>query len=188
VPPEGFAKLYVDSRRGMDRTMTPRQRVKAVLRGEIPDQTPFTIYESKLPQCSVERRLRNDGLCIVERRVPVVRASTPNVVREARHYEEDGVAYIRRHFRTPAPDTDLTLSEALAAWPDKVLWVNFPSSLHLASPEVIEQTTRELIETAAPGNRFILGITEDVPEDRWQESLLLMARVIHEMAAAQPVA
>ena len=33
---------------------------------------------------------------------------------------------------TPAPDTDMTLREALDAWPDKVLWINFPSSLHLA--------------------------------------------------------
>jgi uroporphyrinogen decarboxylase-like protein len=341
--------------------MTPRQRVEAVLHQETPDRTPFTIYESKLPQCSVERRLRNDGLCIVERRVPVVRTSTPHVSSEARHYEEDGVAYVRRVLRTPAgdlttldrpagfttwhverlfqrpedyrpllfmvqdtrhepcyeefrkarewkgedvilranigltplhqimigwmgvetfavewaerrdevlklyhaladqhrrlfpliaqspalhanyggnetadvmgkerferyvvplyneaaevfhrhgkllgahldgnnrlwakavaesgldyveaftpaPDTDLTLAEALAAWPDKVLWINFPSSLHLASLEVIEQTTRDLVATAAPGSRFILGITEDMPEDRWQENLLAISR------------
>ncbi len=29
---------------------------------------------------------------------------------------------------TPAPDTDLTLAQARAAWPKKVLWINYPSS------------------------------------------------------------
>jgi uroporphyrinogen decarboxylase-like protein len=349
--------------------MTPRQRVEAVLRRELPDKTPFTIYESKLPQCSVERRLRDDGLCIVDRRVPVVTERTPNVSSEARHYQEDGVAYVRRVIRTPvgdltalerpagftswqlerlfqrpedyrpllfmiqdtryepcyeeflkaqawkgedvilrarigltplhqimigwmgvetfavewlerrdevlklyhaladqhrrlfpliaqspalhanyggnetadvmgkerferyvvplyneaadvfhrhgkllgahldgnnrlwaqavaesgldyveaftpAPDCDMTLAEAMAAWPEKVLWINFPSSVHLASIETIEQTARELIETAAPGSRFILGITEDVPEDRWQQNLLAISRIIDETAAA----
>jgi hypothetical protein len=345
--------------------MTPRERVEAVLRREVPDKTPFTIYENKLPQCSVERHLRNDGLCIVERRVPVVRSHTPSVFTETHEYQEEGVAYVRRVIRTPvgdlttldrpagfttwhiervfkrpedyrpllflihnthyepcyeeflraqewkgedlilranigltplhqimigwmgvetfavewserrdevlelyhaladqhrrlfpliaqspalhanyggnetaevmgkerferyvvplyneaasifhrhgkllgahldgnnkswatavaesglgyveaftpAPDCDMTLAEALAAWPEKVLWINFPSSLHLASIETIEQTTRELIQTAVPGNRFILGITEDIPEDRWQENLLAIARAIGE--------
>ena len=82
---------------------------------------------------------------------------------------------------TPAPDTDMTLAEALEAWPDKVLWINFPSSLHLASLDVIRRTTRELIETAAGTHRLILGITEDMPEDRWQENLLAISEVINEM-------
>lgn len=47
--------------------MTPRERVLAVLRREPVDKVPFTIYMSKIPRCSVERRLRNEGLCIVNR-------------------------------------------------------------------------------------------------------------------------
>lgn len=38
---------------------------------------------------------------------------------------------------TPAPDTDLSLAEARALWPEKTLWLNFPSSVHLASDEVV---------------------------------------------------
>ncbi len=106
--------------------------------------------------------------------------------RWAQAVAESGLDYVEAF--TPAPDTDMTLAEALAAWPGKLLWINFPSSVHLASPETIEQTTRELIETAAPGNRFLLGITEDVPEDRWQENLLVIARVIREMAVAHQMA
>ena len=71
------------------------------------------------------------------------------------------------------------LAGALEAWPGKVLWINFPSSVHLASVEKIKQTTRELIEAAAGTNRLIIGITEDVPEDRWQQSLLAISEVIN---------
>ena len=83
---------------------------------------------------------------------------------------------------TPAPDTDMSLADALAAWPDKVIWINFPSSVHLASIETIEQTTRRLIRDAAPGNRLIIGITEDIPQDRWQANMLAISRVIDEEA------
>ena len=71
---------------------------------------------------------------------------------------------------TPAPDTDMTLAEARQAWPGKVQFINFPSSVHLASAEVIAATTRQLLREAAPGDGLIIGITENVPEHRWRES------------------
>ena len=344
-------------------SMTPKERVLAVLRGEPVDKVPFTIYESKIPQCEVERRLRNLGLCIVERRVSAVRTERPHVRTETLRYTEDGIDKVRtthhtpvgdlfevsrpagftswnvsrlfkspqdyrpllfliqdeqyrpnyeefaearrrkgedvilraalggtplhtimihwmgletfatewverrdeierlvsawvekkrelyelvarspashanyggnevpevmgverfeeyvlplykeaaevfhRHGKllgshldgnnrpwahlvaesgldyveafTPAPDTDMTLAEALTAWPDKVLWINFPSSIHVASIERIEEVTRDLIDEAGDTNRLIIGITEDIPEDRWQENLLAISRVI----------
>lgn len=346
--------------------MTPRQRVEAVLRHETPDKTPFTIYEGKIPQCSIERELRNRGLCIVERRFPVVSSRTPNVTTESHTYVENGATVVRtihhtplgdlttlvrpagftswtlehifkgpedykrlmfmvrdtlhelcyddflkaqewkgedailragiggtplhtimigwmnvevfaiewaerrdeilklydamadqqrslfpliaqspalhanyggnetgdvmgrnrferyvvplyneaaevfhKHGKlvgahldgnnkvwakavadsdldyveafTPYPDCDMTLAEALEAWPDKVLWINFPSSVHLSSHEKIAQTTRDLIEVAKPGNRFLIGITEDIPEHRWQQNLVTIMDTIEEM-------
>jgi len=346
--------------------MTPRQRVETVLRGGAPDKTPLTMYENKIPQCEAERRLRNGGLCIVQRR-GVVATHTPNVTTESHHYAEDGKPRVRRVWHTPhgdlstldqpagfttwhlermfkgpgdyrrlrflvddqvhgpayeafataqaafgddaifragiaatplhqimigwmgaetfavewaerrdeilslydamaaknrdiyhivarspashanyggnevpevmgrerferyvvplydeaaailhehgkligthldgnnrlwadlvaasdldyveaftpAPDTDMTLADALAAWPGKVLWINFPSSLHLASIETIEEATREMIRAAAPGDRLIIGITEDIPRDRWQANMLAIARVIDQEA------
>ena len=342
--------------------MTPRQRVETVLRHEVPDRTPLTMYECMIPQCEAERRLRNGGLCIVQRR-GVVATHTPNVTTETHHYSEDGKPRVRRVYHTPvgdlssvdqpagftswhlerlfkgpddykrllfmvedqrhepayeafakaqeefgddaifragiaatplhqimigwmgvetfavewaerqdeilklydalaaksrdiyplvarspashanyggnevpevmgrerferyvvplyneaaavlhehgkligshldgnnrlwadlvaasdldyveaftpAPDTDMSVADALAAWPDKVLWINFPSSLHLASIEAIEDATRGMIREAAPGNRLIIGITEDIPADRWQANMLAIARVI----------
>lgn len=346
--------------------MTPRERVLAVLRGEPVDKVPFTIYENFIPQCEVERRLRNEGLCIVQRQIPAYIIETPNCITETYSYIEQGRPRLRTTIRTPlgeistiqepagftswtlqrffkgpgdykvlmfmvedeqfrpnyeafaeaekwmgddvilragvgtcplhkimihwmgvetfaiewmenrdeilklemamrtklrevyrilaeapithanfggnetpevmgppryqefclplfnecaeifhqkgkllgthndgnnkpwakalaasgldyleaftpAPGTDMSLSEALEAWPDKVLWINFPSSLHLSSIEKIKQTTRQLIEAASGINRLIIGITEDVPPDRWQENLLAISGAINEM-------
>ena len=344
--------------------MTPRERVLAVLNGQPVDKVPLTIYENKIPQCAVERRLRNEGLCIVHRRVEAYTMETPNCRTHTAGYTEGGhhrtrtfietpqgtltslsqaagftswtlehlfktpddyrplkamvrdfvvrpdyeafvraqawmgedvilragvgstplheimihwmgvetfavewienrdeilelerlLADLRRRTAvvlaqapithanfggnevpevmgvpryeqyclplinecagilakkgkllgshmdgnnrawasqlaasglryieafTPAPDTDLTMAEAPAAWPDKVLWINFPSSVHLASIEVIRRTTREILDAAAGTNRLILGITEDIPPDRWQQNLLAISEVIN---------
>ena len=345
------------------KTLTPRQRVEMALRGEATDKRSFTVYESRLPRCAVERELRNRGLCVVDRSVPVLRSHRPDVkvvqtsyvengksltriehqtpvgtvteihepagftswcrkhvfsgpedykplifmidneayepayeaftraeamvgedvilrggiglepmqaiissmmgteqfcmewmerrdevlrlyeanVRAARrrykllaespcwhfnyggnvtvevigpkvfedyylpHYLEageilhrcgkligchldannkriaglvaqSGLDYIEAF--TPAPDTDMTLSEAFKAWPGQCLWINFPSSIHLASREKIAATTRELLDAARDRPGFIIGITEDVPEDRWQESFLTIMDAI----------
>ena len=347
--------------------MTPRQRVLAALNKQPTDKMPFTIYESKIPQCSVERQLRNEGLCIVHRNVSALNQTRPNCVGRSYIYTEDGRKRVRNELQTPAgtlntvtepagftswtleklfkspadykallamvndtryspsyeavtaaqswmgddvilrggvgmqplqeimihwmgvetfaiewmdnrdevlklekamaaklreafplmaaapfthcnlsgnevpemigphryrefciplinecaehfhrhgrflgshmdgnnkpwaadlaasgldyieaftpsPDTDLTIEEALAAWPDKVLWINFPSSLHLSSIDTIKKTTRRIIEASAGANRVILGITEDMPPDRWQGNLLAISEVINEMA------
>jgi len=47
--------------------MTPAERVYAVLRGELPDQTPFTMYENHLTDLPYADRLRHRGLCLVKR-------------------------------------------------------------------------------------------------------------------------
>lgn len=343
--------------------MTPRKRVEAVLKGEKIDKIPFTIYESKIPQCSVERQLRNEGLCIVNRHYPVFKTISNNVSYESRSYTENGTAFVRHIIKTkygeltyltkpagftswtvekifkgpqdyrklyamiedqryepdydgflkaqkelgedvilragigssplhqimigwmdvetfaiewaerrdeieklveiqvkklmeiyeivakspalianfggnetgnvmgreryqkyvlphhneaaevfhrhgkllgchldgnnkiwadlvaksgldyieafsPAPDTDMTIKEAFDVWKDKILWINFPSSLHLYSIEKIENATQEIID-ASGGSRLIIGITEDIPQDRWQENLCAISRVIN---------
>jgi hypothetical protein len=73
---------------------------------------------------------------------------------------------------TPAPDTDMTLAEAREAWPDKVLWLNFPSSVHLMSDAEVEQTTVDLLNQATTVDGLLMGITEDIPSHRWQKSCL----------------
>ena len=81
---------------------------------------------------------------------------------------------------TPVPTCDVTVAEARRAWPDKVLWMNFPSSEHLESPARIHDQTVKILQEAAPGGRFLISITEDIPEHIWRSSLSTIARAIHE--------
>ena len=57
--------------------MTPAQRVYAVLRGEIPDQVPFTVYEYLMDGFPFEQSLREQGACVVHR-VSSARITYPN--------------------------------------------------------------------------------------------------------------
>ena len=71
---------------------------------------------------------------------------------------------------TPSPDTDMSVADAREAWPGKTMFINYPSSVHLQPAAVIEETTKQILRDCAPGDRFIVGITENVPENRWRES------------------
>ncbi len=67
---------------------------------------------------------------------------------------------------TPAPDTDMSLEEARRIWKDKVLWLNFPSSLHLKKDEEVEKATLEMFQNIDDKSGIIMGITEDMPPER----------------------
>lgn len=71
---------------------------------------------------------------------------------------------------TPAPDTDMTLGAARAAWPDKVLWINFPSSVHLRPDAAVADFTVDMLNELSAADGLICGITEDIPPERWQGS------------------
>jgi len=79
---------------------------------------------------------------------------------------------------TPPPDCDTSVAEARAAWPGKVLSLNFPSSVHLRDERSIRRVARELIEEAGDRRGFIMGITEDVPWDALPRSLPAILDVI----------
>jgi len=80
---------------------------------------------------------------------------------------------------TPPPDCDMSVAEARQVWPDRILSCNFPSSVHLADDETIAETTREMLRQAAPGGRFIIGVTEDIPEAHMWRSLGVIADVLN---------
>lgn len=87
---------------------------------------------------------------------------------------------------TPSPDTDLTLAEARQAWPDKVLWLNFPSSVHLRPDAEVESTAYDLMEQAGRPDGVLMGITEDIPATRWQASCGAIMDGLDRHAAAYP--
>lgn len=82
------------------------------------------------------------------------------------------------------PGMGPSVAEARAAWPDKVLWINWPSAWHLRSAEEVRAGTMQLLREASPGDRFIIGITEDVPEERWRENFAAIMDAIDAHAAA----
>ena len=336
--------------------MTPRDTVEIVLKGGVADRIPFTIYESKLPRCRIERMMRNRGLCVIQRNVSVYKTTMPNVDVTAHTYTEGGKTLIRTEYKTPvgllstitenagfttwthkkffsspedykpllflikdmhfesdyenfcyaekvdggdsffrpylslepmqwliseymgaetfcmewfdrrdelfklydalvencrkiypicaqspalafnfggnvtpeilgkerfekyyvphyneaaeilhshhkligvhfdanckliadaiaqshldyieaftpAPGTDMTLSEARNAWPDKILWINFPSAVHLEPLDEVRHVAQDLIAQIGHREKFIMGITEDIPENRWRETI-----------------
>ena len=87
---------------------------------------------------------------------------------------------------TPAPDTDQTLAEARAAWPGKVLWINFPSSVHLQPDAAVEQVAFDLLEQAGPVDGLLVGITEDMPPERWPHSCLAIMDGLDRHAREHP--
>ena len=86
---------------------------------------------------------------------------------------------------TPYPDTDMTMKEAKKAWKNKALWINFPSSLHLASQEKIAQTTEQLIDEGGPDG-LLIGITEDVPQNRWWPNFTTIIETIDKKFKIDP--
>ncbi len=54
----------------------PGERVRRALLGLDVDRVPFTVYENKVIYGRAERELRNDGMCIVQRRPLFYRVET----------------------------------------------------------------------------------------------------------------
>jgi len=80
----------------------------------------------------------------------------------------------------PPPDGDLSIREARACWGDKVIAINYTSSLHLASPERIEAHTLDLLRDSGDGRGFIVGVTENIPEHVWQNTLTQINGILRE--------
>ncbi|MFW5868941.1 MAG: uroporphyrinogen decarboxylase family protein [Armatimonadota bacterium] len=81
---------------------------------------------------------------------------------------------------TPPPDGNLSVAEALAAWPEKALSLNFPSSVHMSSPEEIKRVTRELVAQAAGRRGFVMGVTENIPASVGVRSLEAIGEALRE--------
>jgi len=94
-------------------TMTPRQRIRAVLHGDLPDQVPLTIYWLMLPRGERERRLRQAGLAIVER-MPLYWEERPHCDLIRHEYRESGVLTVRETIRTPVGDVSSVRKLGLA--------------------------------------------------------------------------
>jgi len=69
---------------------------------------------------------------------------------------------------TPKPMGDVTVEELRKAWPDKVIWINFPQTLLATyTIEMIEEYTTNMLNSISPASGFMIGNTENFPLDTW---------------------
>jgi len=79
---------------------------------------------------------------------------------------------------TPPPDCNVSVKEARDAWPEKRLWINFPSSVHLRPKAAIRAATEEILEQAGDRKGFLMGVTEDVPLEHIDRSCSVILETI----------
>jgi hypothetical protein len=91
------------------------------------------------------------------------------------HYDADNTPFMDLLARTPLdyieaydPGISPPLDKALEIIKGKTIWINWPSAWHLLPGGEAVEKTRELVRTAARDPRLIIGVTEDMPPDRWQ--------------------
>ena len=78
----------------------------------------------------------------------------------------------------PPPMGDLPLSEALAQWPDKAVWVGFPGSVYALGSEVTKNYTLALLKEVVPGERLVIEMsTENLVSN---EDLLVLTSILEQ--------
>ena len=92
------------------------------------------------------------------------------------HYDADNTTYMDLIAQTPLdfieaydPGVSPDVDKAIAAFGDKALWLNWPSPWHCHTEEEIREDTKKLIRQAGGFPKFLIGVTEDPPIDRWSE-------------------
>lgn len=81
---------------------------------------------------------------------------------------------------SPPPDNDTPVWKAAQIWPEMRLGVNFPSSVHLATPDVIYDNAMRILEEAGHTGRLQIQISENVPPGSWRKSYPMIVKAIRE--------
>jgi hypothetical protein len=79
-----------------------------------------------------------------------------------------------------APDGDMTLAEAGAAWPGRVISLNFPSKLHHAGEADIRMMARQYVAEAPQTGGLLISLTEDFPPECARKLFTIIAEVVRE--------
>jgi hypothetical protein len=69
------------------------------------------------------------------------------------------------------PSVSPRLSEVKKAAGGKAIWINWPSGEHYRKGNEIARVTQGLVKDYGDGGRLIIGVTEDMPETRYDELL-----------------
>lgn len=90
------------------------------------------------------------------------------------HFDSDNTPIMDLIAKTPLdyieaydPGISPPIGEALKCFGDKAVWINWPSAWHLCGREAAAERTAGLIAETNGSERFIIGVTEDIPPDRF---------------------
>jgi hypothetical protein len=76
----------------------------------------------------------------------------------------------------PPPMGDLSLADALAAWPEKTIWLGFPGSAYVLGPRAVREQALEILRQAGTGDRLVVAMsTENLVAN---ENLLALTAVL----------
>jgi len=79
---------------------------------------------------------------------------------------------------SPPPDNDTSIAQALVMWPDMRLFINFPSSVHLAEPEGVFRQTEKILAEGGDSGRIWIQVSENIPPGAWRKSYPEIVRAI----------
>lgn len=81
---------------------------------------------------------------------------------------------------SPPPDNDTSVGDAVRVWPDMRVCINYPSSVHLKSPEDIYNATMEILEQGGHSGRLQIQISENMPPNCWRKSYPQIVKAIQD--------
>lgn len=79
---------------------------------------------------------------------------------------------------SPTPDNDTSVAEAVAQFPGRRLFVNYPSSQHLLAYDGVYARASEMLQAAGHTGCLQLQISENVPHGVWRTSFRAISAAI----------
>ena len=80
----------------------------------------------------------------------------------------------------PIPMGDLSIADALALWPNKVLWLGFPGSVYALGPEVTKEFAVNLLRELGSGERVVIAMSTENQVSN--ENLVALTSVLENVA------
>jgi hypothetical protein len=81
---------------------------------------------------------------------------------------------------SPPPDNDTSAGDVVRMWPSRRVFLNFPSSVHVADPAVVYETARSILEQAGHSGRLEIQVSENVPPGAWKRSFPQIVRAVED--------
>ena len=76
----------------------------------------------------------------------------------------------------PPPMGDLTISEALSLWKEKVIWLGYPGAMYTLGPEEVKKHALELLRSAVPCERLVISMSSENLVSN--ENLLMLTSIL----------